>query len=116
MLVQVTTDNHIRGREKLTEEVESSVVAALSRFAAQITRVEVHLADENGQKRGDNDKTCKLEARLAGLPPVAASDHGNNLDQALAGALDKLLAVLDHKLGRLNERKGRLSMGDEPAD
>jgi len=78
--------------------------------------VEVHLADENGQKTGGHDKKCTLEARLAGLQPVAATDHGASLDQAMDGALEKLVALLDHKLGRLHEKKVRPTMGDETAD
>src|SRR5262245_6450292 len=116
MMVRVTTDNHIRGREKLVHEIESSVQARLGRFTPQITRVEVHLVDENGHKRSDNDKTCTLEARLAGLQPVAATGNGNHLDQAVDDALEKLVALLDHKLGRLHEKKTRSAMGEEPAD
>ena len=113
MFVQVVTDNHITGREQLVERVEASVTDALRRFAPQITSVQVHLADENSHKRGDNDKTCILEARLSGLQPVAARENAGNLDQAVAGAIDKLIALLDHKLGRLHDRKGRPSYGDE---
>jgi ribosome-associated translation inhibitor RaiA len=116
MLVRVTTDNHIQGDQELQGEVESSVESALRRFGPQVTRVEVHLADENSHKGGESDKTCTLEARLAGLQPVAATSNGENLDQALNGALDKLVALLERKLGRLGERKGRPGFGDEPAD
>ena len=118
MLVHVITDNHlhIRSREELASEVESSVQAALRRFAPQITRVEVHLSDENAQKGGGKDKKCTVEARVAGLQAIAATNIGASLDQAIHGALEKLVAQLEHKLGRLSERKGRAPMGDEPAD
>lgn len=116
MFVQVVTDNHISGREKLVALVEASVQDSLRRFAPQITSVQVHLADENGQKKGGDDKVCKLEARLAGLAPVAATDHSGDLEQAIDGALSKLVSLLDHKLGRLHDHKGRPSMGDEIAD
>lgn len=57
----------------------------------RITRVEVHLADENSdQKFGDKDKSCVMEARLAGFQPVTASHKGSSLEQALAGAADTL--------------------------
>src|SRR5437773_8077587 len=100
MLVHVTTDNHIEGREELVREVETALQGPLGRFGTQLTRVEVHLADENSHKGGGLDKRCTLEARLAGLTPVAASAQGANLSQAIDGALDKLIAQLDHKLGR----------------
>jgi ribosome-associated translation inhibitor RaiA len=116
MLVRLTTDNHIRGRENLQREVEEATQSKLRRFQPQIMRVEVHLADENSHKGGGGDKTCTLEARLAGLQPVAATSSGDNLDQAIDGALDKLVALLEHKLGRLGDRKGRPAYGDETAD
>jgi ribosome-associated translation inhibitor RaiA len=114
--VHLVTDNHIHGGEHLNAEITSSVEAALDRFSPQLTRVEVHLADENGQKSGEGDKRCTIEARLAGLPPLVAHNNAETLGQAVDGALEKLVAQLDHKLGRLGERKGRASMGDEIAD
>ncbi len=116
MIVQLTTDNNIRGRENLSQEVEASVTAVLDRFMPQLQRVEVHLADENSHKAGHGDKRCTIEARLAGLPPIAASNNADNLEQALDGALTKLEAQLEHKLGRLGERKGRTSMSGDSED
>lgn len=116
MFVQVVTDNHITGREKLVAQVEASVQDSLERFGPQITSVQVHLADENSHKKGSNDKSCLVEARLAGLAPLAARENAGDIDTAVNGALDKLVALLDHKLGRLHDHKGRLSMGGEVAD
>lgn len=116
MLIHVRTDNHIQGREELVSEVTTAVESSLGRFAPQLTRIEVYLADENSHKTGDSDKRCTIEARLSGLPPIAATDNGGNLDQALDGALDKLAALLEHKLGRLGDRKGRTSYSGETAD
>ena len=116
MLVHITTDNHIHRGEHLTRDVETTVTDSLRRFLPQLQRVEVHLADENSHKSSPNDKRCTMEARLAGLQPLAASGHGANLDQAVADALEKLIHQLEHKLGRLGERKGRASMGSETAD
>ena len=36
----------------------------LSRFSQQITRVGVHLSDEDGNKDGLSDKRCMLEATV----------------------------------------------------
>lgn len=113
MQVQVIGDNHVRGSAELAREIESSVETALRRFVPQITRVEAHLSDENSHKRGDNDKHCTLEAHVAGLQAVAATGDGATLKQAVDDAIDKLIAQLEHKLGRLSERKGRTAMGGE---
>ena len=50
MLIQVNTDHNIEGRETLATHVQGVVEDALSRFKDQITRVEVHLSDENSGK------------------------------------------------------------------
>jgi hypothetical protein len=83
----------------------------VGRFADQITRVEVHLSDENSQKGGDEDKRCLLEARLAGLQPMAVSHQAATLPQAIDGAATKLAKALESTLGRLGSQKGRPSSG-----
>ena len=113
MQVKVIGDNHLKATADVAQEVEASVEAALRRFGQQITRVEAHLSDENSHKRGDSDKQCTVEAHVAGLQAIAATGTGAALTQAVNDALDKLVAQLEHKLGRLGERKGRTAMGGE---
>src|SRR4051794_31319030 len=67
MQVKVVGDNHVKATAELARDVEASAETALKRFGQQITRVEVHLADENSHKRGDSDKQCTVEAHVAGL-------------------------------------------------
>jgi len=101
MTIQINSDNNIRGTEGLSNFVESTVSETLKRFDEQITRVEVHLNDENSHKSGINDKRCMLEARLEGMQPVAVTAHGDTIQEALKGALDKLKSSLDTTIGRL---------------
>lgn len=103
MQIQVNTDNHITGRDELVAEVESVVESALDHYSSQITRVEVHLGDENSHKGGSNDIRCMMEARVENRPPVAVTHHAETLVQAMSGAADKLKASLDHTLGKLNK-------------
>ena len=101
MQIQVSTDNHIDGSAKLTHEVEIVVESALRHFGDRITRVEVHLSDENSsQKLGDNDKRCMIEVRLAGLQPIAVSHQGSSLELALDGAAGTLEKTLKRTLRR----------------
>ena len=86
------------------DEAEDIVESGLARFGDQITRVEVHLSDVNGLKHGVDDKRCLLEARLAGLQPLAVSDQADTLHSAITGATRKLVRSLDSTLGRLNDR------------
>jgi len=115
MLVQVNTDNHIKGGEELARRVEAEVEGTLVRFGEQITRVEVHLHDENGPKGGDRDLRCLMEARVAGHQPVAVSCAAASLDDAVAGAVDKLEKALDHLFDKLTNHKGRTSFGGDQA-
>jgi len=116
MQVQVNTDDNVEGREELVRRVEAEVGHTLSHFGDQITRVEVHLSDEDSDKSGRNDKRCLMEARLAGRQPIAVSNHAGSLDEAFSGAAEKLKRALQSTLGRLKDHKGRDSLrGKESA-
>jgi ribosome-associated translation inhibitor RaiA len=106
MKTQINTDNHIAGREALSQQAEASVASALCHMAEHVTRVEVHLSDENGTKTGGRDKRCMMEARLEGHQPIAVTDEAETMTQAIDGAADKLKSALDSTLGRLRNRNG----------
>jgi ribosome-associated translation inhibitor RaiA len=101
MTIQFNTDNNIKGSEELRKPLIALISEELSRFSAQITRLEVHLSDEDGPKNGLNDKRCMLEARLEGRQPIAVTNHANDHEQAVSGAIDKLKTSLDTIFGRL---------------
>ena len=61
MNIQVNTDHNIEGSAELNSYVQSSLAEAFARFKVAITRIEVHLSDENAGKTGGNDKRCLLE-------------------------------------------------------
>jgi len=113
MQIQVNTDDNVEGREALVLRVEAEVSDTLGRFSDQITRVEVHLSDENSDKSGTNDKRCLMEARLAGRQPVAVTHTAGSLDEAFSGAAEKLKRSLESALGRLKDHKGRDSIRGE---
>jgi ribosome-associated translation inhibitor RaiA len=100
MQVQIHTDHHIEGHEALAAWATSEVTRALAHHSAQIMRLEVHLADENGHKLGPDDKRCVLEARLVGRPALAVTQHATTLYLAVSGAADKLNRLIESSLGR----------------
>ena len=103
MQIQINTDGNIEGHEQLAQQVEAVVRDGLQRFTAKLTRVEVHLSDENSDKKsGAADKRCLLEARLAGLQPIAVSHEAATIEQAVDAALEKLTHLLEGTLGRLS--------------
>ena len=111
MQVQVHTDSSLNGSAHLLENLAAELTESLSRFGHQITRVEVHLRDANGPKNTRDDKSCLLEARISGRPPVVASHDASTFRQAIDGATDKLERALEHLVDKLGERKGRAPYG-----
>lgn len=109
MQIQVNTDRTIEGHQQLIEEIEADVTTSLKRFAEQITRIEVHLNDENSHKSGPLDIRCMLECRLAGMQPVAVTHHADSKEEALSGATGKLVRLLEKTLGKLRDSHGRES-------
>jgi ribosome-associated translation inhibitor RaiA len=101
--IQVNTDRNIDGTDRLVQEVENMVTGSLERFGSRITRVEVHLSDVNAQK-GGRDTRCVMEARVAGLEPVAVDELSQDVHQAVRGAAGKLERALDTRLGKLGRR------------
>ena len=99
MQIQINTDHNIEGHEALAAQVSEVVESALSRVSDHITRVEVHLSDENSDKHGQNDKRCMMEARLEGRQPIAVTHQAATLDQAVDGAADKLTRLIESTLG-----------------
>ena len=63
----------------------------------------------------DDDERDVIEAHLAGMQPLAVDNRGADVDTAVSGAVDKLLRVLEHRIGRLEDRGGNVSMSGEGA-
>jgi ribosome-associated translation inhibitor RaiA len=117
MQIQVNTDNHIRGSDELAQHVQGVVEDTLSRFATRITRVEVHLSDENSALRSsDDDKRCVIEARVRGLQPMTVAHQAMSVDLALSGAAEKLQKSLNRTLAKLNDRRRQAAGAPSPAE
>ncbi len=105
MNIQINTGHNIQGNEALIAKFSSTIKSALSRLSDHITKVEVHLKDEDGDKKGKNDKRCMIEAHLEGFQPIVVTDHADTLNQALDGAIDKLINLIESTLGRQHDKR-----------
>lgn len=113
MKIQLNTDRNVDGPAGLATHVSGVVESALVHVSTHVTRVEVHLSDENSNsKGGDTDKRCVMEARLEGRQPIAVVHSAPTVDQAIDGAADKLSRLIDNTLGRTRDRGNR---GADPA-
>lgn len=103
MTIQVNTDKNIEGKEGLANFVDERVNHELKRFDEYITRIEVHLSDENGEKKGANDQQCVIEARMRTKQPIAVTAQGDTLEKAVSGAISKMKAALSTAVGKLQK-------------
>lgn len=90
MKVQINTDKHIEGHERVEAYFTAEITKALARFEEKITRVEVYFGDENSNKFGLDDKRCLIEVRPANSPAIAVTEHANTIEKAFQGAIDKI--------------------------
>lgn len=100
MQVLVNHDNHVRVGEEVATRLTRLIEDSLLHYRDRITRVEMHLTDENAHKGGPADQRCVLEARLANLAPIAVTHRAEEFQLAIEGALEKLQHALQHALGK----------------
>ena len=88
--------------------IERRAHEVLGPFVDKLTRIEVHLSDQNGASRAGVDMRCVLEARPRAMDPVAVDVTAETPRDAVRIALDKMKHALDHRLGKRADR-GRQS-------
>jgi ribosome-associated translation inhibitor RaiA len=115
MQINVNTDNTIDRHQGLDERVQSVVANAVGHYGEHIRRVDVHLSNENKEKKADGGNYCMMEARVTGYEPVVVHDHSIDLHQAINNAGSKLKRAVDSALGRLNAKKMREPLPVEAA-
>ena len=102
MIIQFNTDKNIDGSERHRAYFNSIIETELERFSSQITRIEVHVSSEKGEKEGLQDIRCVLEVRLKGRSPLVITNHADREELAISGATDKLRNSLESTLGKLS--------------
>jgi ribosome-associated translation inhibitor RaiA len=105
MKIQINSDNQVVMNQELSKALESEVERAIGRFGEKLTRVEVHLSDENGAKGGARDKRCVIETRPAGMQPLSASDNAATIEEAVTSAAHKMRRLLDSAFGKIDEKR-----------
>jgi len=113
MQVQVNS-NDMQGSARLQEWVGAAVTDRLERYDDFLTRLEIHLSDENGAKSGSEDKRCQIEARPKGHQPISVTHKAESLDLAVEGAAEKMRHALEHLMGRLDAKT--VSTGHMPTE
>lgn len=104
MIVQLNTDNNIHGTAQLQSQVTEKINASFKHYANHISRVEVHLSDQNSHKGGKDDIQCKIEVRINGVQPVTVMSKSNVKEKALDEAVDKMKAAVGTIIGKIQDK------------
>lgn len=114
MQIQLNSDNHITGSPALHQSVQTIIENELKHLADDLTRIEVHLNDENADKKGSADKRCMLEARVTGLQPVTVEHKAPTMELAVRGAAEQLTRALKNTLDKKKDRRAEPAKRMEP--
>ncbi len=105
MQFQFYSDSSVMGTANVAERIETQVRHKLARFEERLTRIEVHVSDENGAKGGADDKTCTIEARPRSGKPIGVTEHAADVDAAARKAAATMAQRLERVLGREAKHK-----------
>ena len=100
MQVQFNSDSSVMGTENVAARIEAKVREKLARFEERLTRVEIHVHDENAHKHGHDDKACTIEARPRGGKPVGVTEGASTVDDAARKAASTLAQRLTRHFGK----------------
>lgn len=103
MQIQINTDNNIEGSQNMEAYFKERLEQGLKNFSEYLTRLEVHVSDQNADKGGADDIQCRIEARIRGKEPIMVEERGENQEAALGGAIDKLQRVMRKVKGKMTE-------------
>ncbi len=101
MIVQFNTDNTMNGADRVSTYFSDLIAKDLSHFESHISRVEVHLSDQNGQKEGPDDLKCVMEARIDGKAPIAVSANADTDKKAILAASKKLKGAVRKTIDKM---------------
>ncbi|WP_271078597.1 HPF/RaiA family ribosome-associated protein [Aurantiacibacter sp. MUD61] len=105
MQFQFNSDSSVMGTANVAERIEAAVRKKLARFESRLTRLEVHVSDENARKGGGDDKACMIEARPRGGKPIGVTEHAAKVDDAARKAANTMAQRLERILGKEGRHK-----------
>ncbi len=116
MEIFVHSENAVVVSPDLDRHVRGVLESRLARFGQRLTRVEVGFTDENRSQVGMAEMRCTIEARPSGLQPVAVTADAPEFVACFDAAADKLVSMLNSRLGKEGDHKGAASIRKLPAD
>ncbi|MGB0767912.1 MAG: HPF/RaiA family ribosome-associated protein [Phycisphaeraceae bacterium] len=103
MLIQVNYGD-VERSDAIDEFVREKVTKELGYLADKLTRVEVHVRDDNSAgKSSHNDKRCMMEARPANRQPLVVEHTGDDLYTVIAETAGKLSRAVKKNVERAEQ-------------
>ncbi|MEM1166768.1 MAG: HPF/RaiA family ribosome-associated protein [Planctomycetota bacterium] len=91
----------VSSSDALDAHIRTKLTRALGHLGERLTRVEVHLRDENQLHRhSSDDKRVTIEARPRGMRPITVEAIGGDFFQVAGVASGKLGRALERRFGR----------------
>ena len=100
MQFQFNSDSSVMGTDNVAERIEAQLRHRIARYEERLTRIEVHVSDENAHKHGHDDKTCTIEARPRGGKPIGLHGKADKVDDAARKAANTLVQRLERVFGK----------------
>jgi ribosomal subunit interface protein len=95
----------IDGSDALETRVTDKLNRELQYVADRVTRVEVHLRDDNSSnKSGPQDKRAVMEARPAGFDPITIDHAGEDIYKVIDEAAAKLGRAVKKHFDKQDDR------------
>lgn len=104
---------HTELDQSLRDYIERRLTFALDRFAPRVNRVLVRLHDLNGP-RGGVDKRCTVEAHLVPSGAVVVKAAGEDIEQAVGLAADRIGRRVRNELDRWRTLRRRTNNNHPP--
>ncbi len=100
MIIRIHTDRNIEALGNFDAVVEREIEEHACGFLDRITRLEVVIGDENGIRKGPDDKRVTITAHPAGRRMVAVTAHADKVETAITRAAKKLFKALERTFGK----------------
>lgn len=100
MIIQIHKDRNIEALGEFDDLVRRELEEHVGGFLDRVTRIEVVMGDENGIRKGPDDKRVTITAHPAGRKMVAVTAHAETVETAITRAAKKLFKALERTFGK----------------
>ena len=100
--------HHLDLTESLKERCRADIFERAEKLVDDsAARLEIELSDHFGQRHGKADKSCRIDLRVPGLPPIHVTELRPSMHEAIDLAADRLIEALRRGVEKVEDRRKR---------